>query len=121
MYKWMQAKSDAELLVEYANLGREAAFAELVQRHTNLVYSSALRQAVSAASAAEVTQQVFISLAGEARLLAGRVEPHASLAGWLCRIARNLCLNHRRDEFRRNRRERQAMQQFTANPEPAAD
>ena len=37
----MQAKSDAELLAEYANLGREAAFAELVQRHTDLVYSSA--------------------------------------------------------------------------------
>src|SRR5436190_6314473 len=117
----MQAKSDAELLAEYANLGKEAAFAELVQRHTNLVYSSATRQIGSPALAAEVTQQVFISLAGQARQLAAKVEPDASVAGWLCRIARNVCLNHKRDEFRRDIREREAMQQLAANSEATPD
>jgi RNA polymerase sigma factor (sigma-70 family) len=115
----MQAKSDVELLADYANLGQEAAFAELVQRHSDLVYSSAVRQTQSSAIAAELTQQVFISLARQSRLLAGTLQPDASLAGWLCRSARNLSLNHKRDEFRRNIREREAMQQLAADPEAA--
>lgn len=40
----MQAKSDARLLREYAERGSEAAFGELVTRHSDLVYSAALRQ-----------------------------------------------------------------------------
>ena len=35
---------DMELLRQYARLGSEQAFGELVSRHVNLVYSVALRQ-----------------------------------------------------------------------------
>src|SRR4029079_19370613 len=44
---WMQTQSDAWLLRDYAERDAEAAFTELVQRHTNLVYSAALRQVES--------------------------------------------------------------------------
>lgn len=109
----MQAKPDAELLREYAECGAEAAFGELVQRHTNLVYSAAFRQVESADIAAEIAQNVFIGLARGAGRLAPKLGREASLAGWLCRCAHHLSLNHRRDEFRRLTRERHAMEQLT--------
>ncbi|HEX5220711.1 MAG TPA: sigma-70 family RNA polymerase sigma factor [Verrucomicrobiae bacterium] len=108
----MQPKSDAQLLRDYAQHGVEAAFTELVQRHTNLVYSAALRQVESPDVAAEIAQNVFIGLARSAKSLSTKLAAEASLAGWLCRSARNLSLNHRRDEFRRLTRERHAMEQL---------
>jgi RNA polymerase sigma factor (sigma-70 family) len=117
----MQTKSDAQLLREYAEHGMEAAFTEIVARHTNLVYSAALRQVDSPDIAAEVAQCVFIGLAQAARSLSGRLAGDASLAGWLCRSARNVSLNLRRDEFRRHSRERLAMEDLNPIPETAPD
>src|SRR5258708_33344015 len=106
----MQPMSDAQLLREYAERGVEAAFAEIVTRHTNLVYSSALRHVDSPDIAADVAQRVFIGLARSARQLTPRLAQDASLAGWLCRGARNISLNLRRDEFRPRSREKLAME-----------
>jgi RNA polymerase sigma factor (sigma-70 family) len=106
----MNLKSDAQLLRQYAEQGTEAAFTEIVGRHTDLVFSAALRHVDSPDIATEVSQSVFIALARGARSLSPRLPQDASLAGWLCRSARNLSLNHRRDEFRRHSRERLAMQ-----------
>ena len=117
----MQPESDAQLLRAYAERGAETAFTELVHRHTNLVYSAAWRQVDSAEAAAEIAQSVFIGLARGAQSLVPRLAADASLAGWLCRSARNLSLNHRRDEFRRQTRERQAMEQIIAIPDAAPD
>jgi RNA polymerase sigma factor (sigma-70 family) len=117
----MQTNSDARLLRAYAVHGVDAAFAELVQRHTNLVYSAALRQVESPDVAADIAQKVFISLARGAETLAPKLSADASLAGWLCRSARNLSLNHRRDEFRRLNRERHAMEQITSTSGDAPD
>ena len=117
----MQPKSDAQLLREYAEHSAEGPFAELVVRHTNLVYSAALRQVESPDSAAEVTQQVFIGLAQSARTLSEKLAENASLVGWLCRSARNLSLNLRRDEFRRHSRERQAMAHLDSTDNPTPD
>src|SRR3974390_3148927 len=109
MYE-MHTKSDAQLLREYAERGMEAAFREIVSRHTNLVYSGALRQVDSPDIASEVAQRVFISLAQGAWSLSKRLADDASLAGWLGRCARNFALNYRREEFRRHSRERLAME-----------
>jgi RNA polymerase sigma factor (sigma-70 family) len=117
----MQLKSDARLLREYAESGSESAFAELVTRHTDLVYSAALRQVSSSDLACDIAQNVFTSLARGARTLAGKLNPEASLAGWLCRCTRNLALNLRRDDFRRHSRERQAMETLHPSPETAPD
>jgi RNA polymerase sigma factor (sigma-70 family) len=117
----MLEKSDAQLLRDYAQHGVENAFSELVARHTNLVYSAALRQVDSPDLAAEIAQRIFVSLARDAKSLSHKFAENASLAGWLCRSARNISLNFRRDEFRRRSRERQAMEQFDPNPENATD
>ena len=71
---------DSELLGRYARTRSEDAFAELVQRHVNLVYSAALRQVNGDAHLAQdVAQTVFTDLARKATSLMGR----HTLTGWL--------------------------------------
>ena len=65
----MHNASDMKLLREYARQDSEAAFAELVQRHVNLVYSAAVRHVGIAAQAEEITQAVFVILARKAACL----------------------------------------------------
>ena len=55
-------KSDAQLLREYAEQRFESAFGEIVARHTDLVYSTALRQVGSPDLARDVAQCVFTDL-----------------------------------------------------------
>jgi len=117
----MQTKSDAQLVREYVTCGVDVAFTELVQRHTNLVYSAALRQVGSPEAAAEISQGVFIGLARGAQALLPRLTEEASLAGWLCRSTRNLSLNFRRDQFRRQSRQRKVMEQLVTTSEDAPD
>src|SRR5258708_1551026 len=116
----METKSDVQLLRDYAT-GVEGAFTELVHRHTNLVYSAALRQVVSPEAAAEIAQNVFLGLALGAKALVSRFAEEASLAGWLCRSTRNLSLNFRRDEFRRQSRDRKVMEQLLTTSDDAPD
>jgi len=72
--------SDIELLGRYAKTGAQDAFAELVHRHVNLVYSAALRQVNGDAHLAQdIAQSVFIDLARKADSLSER----NSLTGWL--------------------------------------
>ena len=71
---------DNELLRRYASDKSEEAFAELVKRHVNLVYSAALRQARGDTHLAhDVAQSVFADLARKAASLLDR----ESLSGWL--------------------------------------
>jgi len=71
---------DSELLRRYCVERSENAFAPLVERHLDLVYAVALRQAGDEPQVAErMTQAVFTHLAEQAETL----QEHASLAGWL--------------------------------------
>ena len=58
--------NDLELLHEYTLQNSEEAFAALVHRHLDLVYSAALRQARSPQLAEEVAQSVFTDLSRNA-------------------------------------------------------
>jgi RNA polymerase sigma factor (sigma-70 family) len=102
---------DMALLREYARRNSEEAFAALVSRHVNLVYSVALRQVRDPHQAEEITQAVFIILARKAKSL------HAKtiLAGWLCRTARYACADAIKIQRRRQHREQEAFMQSTLN------
>ena len=113
----MQPQSDAQLLRAYADGGAEAAFAEIVARHTDLVYSAALRQVYSPDLARDVTQSVFTDLARKARTVSTTLSPEASLVGWLYRGTRFAARDLYRNETRRTQRERRAMAQLHAAPE----
>lgn len=96
---------DSELLRSYAANHSGPAFAELLRRHLNLVYSAALRRSGGDPHrAAEIAQQVFISLARHA----GALSRHAALVGWLYTSTRNAALASARAESRRQIREQEA-------------
>jgi RNA polymerase sigma factor (sigma-70 family) len=95
--------TDQQLLLDYAEHRSEAAFAELVRRHIDLVYSAALRTVCSAHHAEDVTQGAFMVLAREA----GRLSHRVVLSGWLYTTARNLATKVVRSEVRRRTREQE--------------
>jgi len=110
---------DSELLRSYAEDHSEPAFAELLHRHLNPVYSAALRRAGGDPHrAAEITQQVFLSLARHA----GSLSRHTVLIGWLYTCTRNAALAAARAENRRRIREQEAyrMNQLD-HPSPEGD
>jgi RNA polymerase sigma factor (sigma-70 family) len=108
---------DMALVREYAQSNSERAFATLVSRHVNLVYSVALRQVRDQHLAEEITQGVFIILARKAESLG----PKTILSGWLCRTARNVSAHTLRDQRRRQFREQEAQMQSILNEsEPTA-
>jgi RNA polymerase sigma factor (sigma-70 family) len=102
---------DMDLLREYARRNSEEAFATLVARHINLVYSLALRQVREPHLAEEITQAVFIILARKAAALG----PKTILPGWLCRTARYASANALTIQRRRQRREQEAYLQSILN------
>src|SRR5688572_26255622 len=105
----MSDMNDNELLVEFARTGDETAFAELVSRHVNLVYSAAFRSTQNRGHAEEIAQAVFVILARKA----GSLGKNVVLSGWLYQTARFTSANFMKGELRRQRREQEAYMQST--------
>ncbi len=109
---------DSELLRRYAGTKSEEAFAELVHRHVNLVYSAALRQVNGDAHLAQdVAQAVFTDLARKAALLSRR----ATLTGWLYTSAHFAAAKIVRTESRRRDREEKFMREPISETAPDTD
>ena len=107
----MQEWDDIALLREYAERNSEEAFATLVRRHVDRVYSVALRHTGNPHQAEEITQAVFVILAKKApRLRRGVI-----LAGWLYQTTRLTAVTVTRSQLRRTLREQEAYMQTASN------
>lgn len=85
-------QSDSEL-VAAALQGDQASFTQLVARHTDRLYSLALRLLGNATEAEDATQETFIRAYAHLASFHGS----ASFATWLYRVMLNIC----RDQLRR--------------------
>jgi RNA polymerase sigma factor (sigma-70 family) len=109
---------DCELLRRYAGTHSEEAFAELVRRHVNLVYSAALRQVNGDAHLAQdVAQTVFTDLARKA----GSLSRRSTLTGWLYTSAHFAAAKAVRTENRRRDREEKFMREPISETAPELD
>ena len=107
---------DLTLLREYAKTNSEEAFATLVSRHINLVYSVAMRQVRHPHLAQEIAQELFILLARKAKSLGRKT----ILSGWLCRTARYVSADTLKTQRRREIRERESRMQSIWNEPDSA-
>src|SRR6476620_8494216 len=109
---------DCDLLRRYAETHSEDAFAELVRRHINLVYSAAMRQVNGDSHLAQdVAQTVFAELARKAGALSSR----QLLTGWLYTCTHFTAAKAVRKEFRRRTREQEAHAMHELCDSPASD
>ena len=106
---------DSELLREYVACQSEKAFAELVARHLDLVYSTALRLVREAPLAEDVSQAVFLQLARKAPA----IRQGNALPGWLYRVTYCQAANAVRGERLRRERETTAMNMMNDQTPPS--
>src|ERR1700761_7285330 len=109
-----EQRSDFERLQQFARLGDQGAFRELVRQHIDLVFATALRKTGDAGGAEEISQNVFGILARKAWQFA----PDDSLPAWLYKTALLESKSWLRGEFRRRRREQTAAELGTTMKNP---
>ena len=108
--------TDLDLLARYARTRDADAFAELVARHRDMVYSACYRTLGEAADAEDSAQECFLHLARSA----GSVR--ASVGGWLHRVAvRTSMAMRRRDRARRETEGEAASMLADREAEPSWD
>src|SRR5204862_6444818 len=105
---------DFELLQRFTRDGEQSAFADVVRRHLNLVYGTALRKLEDPGAAQEVAQNVFAVLARKAWGFA----PDDSLPAWLHKAALLESKSWLRGELGRRRREETAAELGTTMKAP---
>jgi len=103
--------SDLDLLKQFARENSQDAFAEVVRRHVNLVYSAALRQVRSPQLAEEISQSVFSDLARNV----GKLKSETNLTAWLYAVTRRTAIDVIRKESRRQLREQIAVEMQNMN------
>jgi RNA polymerase sigma-70 factor (ECF subfamily) len=87
------ADDESPDLLTQAKAGDQTAFAALIRRHQNMVFSVALHMLRSRPAAEDLAQEVFLELY---RSL-GKLESDAHVVSWLRRVASHRCI----DEIRR--------------------
>jgi RNA polymerase sigma-70 factor (ECF subfamily) len=97
----LAALTGGQDLLAQAKAGDEAAFAALIRRHQNMVFSVALHMLRSRPAAEDMAQEVFLELYRSLN----RLESDAHVISWLRRVAGHRCIDEIR---RRNHRQEYA-------------
>jgi RNA polymerase sigma-70 factor (ECF subfamily) len=87
------ARTDSQDLLARAKTGDQAAFAAIIRKHQNMVFSVALHMLRSRPAAEDLAQEVFLELYRSLH----RLESDAHVVSWLRRVAGHRCI----DEIRR--------------------
>ncbi len=109
-----ERQSDFEWLQQFARAGDQSAFREIVRRHIDLVFGTAMRKVGDAGGAEEISQNVFGALARKA----WRFAPDDSLPAWLHKTTLLESQSWQRGELRRRRREETAAELGTTMKTP---
>jgi len=108
--------SDEDLLRHYARNRSQEAFAELVARHADWIYSAATRMLGDPHAAEDATQAVFLLLSQQPRKALDK-----PLSAWLFQVTRYSVANMIRAENRRRKHEKEAAKMVSEIVEPDAD
>jgi RNA polymerase sigma factor (sigma-70 family) len=103
--------TDRKLLAEFKATGSHAAFSDLVQRHTDMVYATCSRILSDPSAADDASQATFLVLLRRGRSLPDTLV----LSSWLFKVAEFAARNALRARARRAQHEREAL------PMPAND
>jgi len=109
-----ERRRDFELLQRFTRHGEQAAFTDVVRRHLDLVFATAMRKVEDTGAAQEVAQNVFAALARKA----WRFAPDDSLPAWLHKAALLESTSWLRSELGRRRREETASELGTTMKTP---
>ena len=90
-------QSDSLLLSQYMK-GNEEAFAQLLKRHQNRVFSTVYLIVKDQYTAEDLVQEVFIKAVKTIK--SGKYNEEGKFLPWILRIAHNLAIDH----FRKNKR-----------------
>jgi RNA polymerase sigma factor (sigma-70 family) len=101
-----EERTDAELLRDFNQSQNDAAFAQLVRRHINVVYSAAVRETREHHLAQDVVQATFIVFSRKAQSIRAEM-----LTGWLFKTALNIARNANTMRHRRQRYEQAASEE----------
>ncbi len=109
-----ERRADFELLRAFARAGDQKALADVIRRHLDLVFATAVRKVSDAGAAEEISQNVFSALARKAWQFA----PDDSLPAWLHKTTLLESKSWLRSELRRRRREQTAAELGTTMKTP---
>src|SRR5579884_2832315 len=106
--------TDPQLLHQFVRARSQDAFRQLVQRHTDWLYSVCVRRLHDPSLAEDAVQAIFLALARKAPTLLHQ----PTISPWLHQAAKFACANLQRAQKRRARHESEAAAMTAIATEP---
>jgi RNA polymerase sigma-70 factor (ECF subfamily) len=107
-------EADGPDFLTLAKAGDQAAFAALIRRHQNMVFSVALHMLRNRTAAEDLAQEVFLELYRSLN----RLESDAHVVSWLRRVAGHRCIDEIRRRNHRQEYATDALPEAGHTPEP---